>query len=190
MIVLDCFLYSWCGGFKCKGCVLPFNEETYTLRDVITKSKVESLKVKVIVNVQTELGKMLQTLHSLNTNDVQNGEAMQKTVVENGDDSVTLEDCLNLFEIPEKLGEDNEWYCPQCKAHKRAQKQLQIYRAPEILILHLKRFKGASRIFKQKLSKVVKFPLTGLDLRKYVVEEETPSKFYSQEETAQREKGE
>jgi len=47
---------------------------------------------------------------------------MQKAAVESEDDSVTLEDCLKLFEIPEKLGEDNEWYCPRCKMHKRAEK--------------------------------------------------------------------
>lgn len=34
----------------------------------------------------------------------------------------SLYDCLRMFNMPEQLDEDNEWYCPKCKEHKRAQK--------------------------------------------------------------------
>jgi ubiquitin C-terminal hydrolase len=31
--------------------------------------------------------------------------------------SITLADCLEEFEKPELLDEDNKWYCPKCKEH-------------------------------------------------------------------------
>jgi ubiquitin C-terminal hydrolase len=53
----------------------------------------------------------------------------------------SIYDCFKLFEEPEILGKDNAWYCPKCKDFVLAKKQMQIYKAPKILILCLKRFK-------------------------------------------------
>ena len=53
----------------------------------------------------------------------------------------TLTDCFQLFSQPEKLAEDNAWYCPECKDFVLATKQMEIYKAPKILILCLKRFR-------------------------------------------------
>jgi len=69
---------------------------------------------------------------------------------------------------PEKLGEDNAWFCSVCKKHLRAKKKMEIYKTPAILILQLKRFKS-SHWSKEKLSDLVKFPLQGLDLSQYVI---------------------
>lgn len=33
------------------------------------------------------------------------------------------------------------WYCSKCKEHKEATKQMAVHRLPEILIVHLKRFR-------------------------------------------------
>ncbi len=61
---------------------------------------------------------------------------------------------------------------------------MKIYRAPEILIIHLKRFKNTSGIWKGgKLTKLVEFPLQGLDITKYVVEKEPPSYYYQNNTT-------
>lgn len=53
----------------------------------------------------------------------------------------TIQQCFKLFEKPEILAEDNAWYCPKCKDLVLAKKQMQIYKAPKVLILCLKRFK-------------------------------------------------
>jgi ubiquitin C-terminal hydrolase len=53
----------------------------------------------------------------------------------------TIDECFKLFEEPEILAEDNAWYCPKCKDFVLAKKQMQIYKAPKILIVCLKRFK-------------------------------------------------
>ncbi len=55
------------------------------------------------------------------------------------------------------------WYCDVCKKHTNATKKVDIYKAPEYLILHLKRFK------KTKDKSLIRFPLEGLDMTDYVV---------------------
>lgn len=81
--------------------------------------------------------------------------------------SVSLLDCLRNFGSPEVLGEQDLWYCPQCKDHKRATKTIQIWSTGDILTIHLKRFQ-TSRSFSDKLNVVVDFPVEGLDISKFV----------------------
>jgi len=57
-------------------------------------------------------------------------------------------------------------YCPGCKEHQQASKKLDLWRLPEILIIHLKRF-SYSRYTKNKLETFVDFPIHDLDLSKY-----------------------
>ena len=44
-------------------------------------------------------------------------------------------------------GETEMWYCGKCKEHQRAYKKLDLWSAPEILILHLKRFQYAQNTY-------------------------------------------
>ena len=55
--------------------------------------------------------------------------------------SVSILDCLDMFEKEEVLGKDNEWFCPKCQDFVLAKKQMRIFKAPKILIFCLKRFK-------------------------------------------------
>ncbi|CAN6480466.1 unnamed protein product [Victoria cruziana] len=82
-------------------------------------------------------------------------------------ESVTLFSCLDAFLKEEPLGPDDMWYCPTCKEHRQATKKLDLWRLPEILVVHLKRF-SYSRYFKNKLDTFVNFPVCDLDLTKYV----------------------
>ncbi|KAK6909152.1 hypothetical protein I203_103167 [Kwoniella mangroviensis CBS 8507] len=76
---------------------------------------------------------------------------------------ITIEDCLDEFSKEETLGEDDLWYCPVCKKHQAATKKLEIYKAPDILVICIKRF-GSSRRMGDKLDNMVNFPIDGLDL--------------------------
>lgn len=55
-------------------------------------------------------------------------------------DKLTIPNLLKAFSVPEKLTEDNAWYCNKCKDHKLAKKKLTLYRTPKYLVMHLKRF--------------------------------------------------
>lgn len=66
--------------------------------------------------------------------------------------SISLDDCLDEFSKEETLGQDDLWYCPQCKKHQAATKKLDIYKAPDILVICLKRF-GSSRTMRDKVGR-------------------------------------
>lgn len=83
--------------------------------------------------------------------------------------TITLEDCLEEFCREERLGEDDLWYCPNCKKHQQATKQFQIWKVPDVLVVHLKRFSN-SRLLRDKIDAMVDFPVEGLDLSKRVGE--------------------
>ena len=75
----------------------------------------------------------------------------------------SLGDCLDEFGKPEILSENDAWYCPRCKEHRRASKTFELWKAPDILVIHLKRFSAHGR-FNNKLDVMVDFPLEGLDM--------------------------
>lgn len=81
---------------------------------------------------------------------------------------ILLEDCLNLFSKPEVLGAADSWYCPVCKEHRQATKQIELWNTPDILLIHLKRFENM-RSFSDKINETVHFPITGLDMSPFLV---------------------
>ncbi|XP_020226507.1 ubiquitin carboxyl-terminal hydrolase 8 isoform X2 [Cajanus cajan] len=83
-------------------------------------------------------------------------------------ESVSIYKCLEAFLKEEPLGPEDMWYCPTCKKPQQATKKLDLWRLPEILVVHLKRF-SYNRYFKNKLETFVDFPINDLDLSTYVV---------------------
>ncbi|XP_020583150.1 ubiquitin carboxyl-terminal hydrolase 8 [Phalaenopsis equestris] len=81
---------------------------------------------------------------------------------------VSLYACLETFLKEEPLGPEDMWYCPSCKKHQQASKKLDLWRLPEVLVIHLKRF-SYNRYTKNKLETLVDFPIKGLDLSNYIV---------------------
>ncbi|KAI2224728.1 hypothetical protein LOZ12_005579 [Ophidiomyces ophidiicola] len=71
---------------------------------------------------------------------------------------VTLNECLDEFGREEILSENDAWYCPRCKEHRRASKRFELWTVPDILVMHLKRF-SANRNFRDKLDVYVDYPL-------------------------------
>ncbi|XP_028789871.1 ubiquitin carboxyl-terminal hydrolase 8 [Neltuma alba] len=89
-------------------------------------------------------------------------------------ESVSVYRCLEAFLKEEPLGPDDMWFCPKCKKPQQATKKLDLWRLPEILVVHLKRF-SFSRYFKNKLETFVDFPINDLDLSTYVAHKNSPS---------------
>ncbi|KAL9001471.1 MAG: hypothetical protein Q9169_000046 [Polycauliona sp. 2 TL-2023] len=84
---------------------------------------------------------------------------------------VTLDDCLDEFGKAETLSENDAWYCPRCKEHRRASKKFELWSAPDILVIHLKRFSSQGRL-RDKLDVTVDFPVEALDLTRRVASQE------------------
>ncbi|KAL0095929.1 hypothetical protein J3Q64DRAFT_1705426 [Phycomyces blakesleeanus] len=81
---------------------------------------------------------------------------------------LTLNSCLDEFTKEEELSEEDLWYCPQCKAHQRATKKFDLWRLPEIMVIHLKRF-SQTRTWRDKIDELIDFPTEGLDLTERVL---------------------
>jgi ubiquitin carboxyl-terminal hydrolase 4/11/15 len=75
----------------------------------------------------------------------------------------SLADCFRAFSEEETLGENDAWYCNKCKDHVLATKKMDVWRAPDVLIIHLKRFQY-TRLWREKLDTLVDFPFEGLDM--------------------------
>ncbi|XP_010929801.2 ubiquitin carboxyl-terminal hydrolase 5 isoform X1 [Elaeis guineensis] len=80
---------------------------------------------------------------------------------------LSLYACLDAFLREEPLVPEDMWYCPKCKEQRQASKKLDLWRLPEVLVIHLKRF-SFSRSTKHKLETFVNFPIHDLDLTNYV----------------------
>ncbi|XP_042509184.1 ubiquitin carboxyl-terminal hydrolase 5 isoform X2 [Macadamia integrifolia] len=80
---------------------------------------------------------------------------------------LSLYTCLEAFLREEPLVPEDMWYCPQCKERRQASKKLDLWRLPEVLVIHLKRF-SYSRSMKHKLETFVNFPIHDFDLTNYV----------------------
>jgi ubiquitin carboxyl-terminal hydrolase 4/11/15 len=96
-------------------------------------------------------------------------EIMQKSEELNSTDEsnsahINIYDCFEQLTKPERLDEQNEWYCPKCKQFQRANKKIDIYKTPNILIIQLKRFNN-----RRKIDTTVDFPINNLDISKYVI---------------------
>ncbi|XP_007450069.1 PREDICTED: ubiquitin carboxyl-terminal hydrolase 31 [Lipotes vexillifer] len=80
----------------------------------------------------------------------------------------TLSQCFQLYTKEERLAPDDAWRCPHCKQLQQGSITLSLWTLPDVLIIHLKRFRqeGDKRM---KLQNMVKFPLTGLDMTPHVV---------------------
>ncbi|KAJ3106925.1 CSN-associated deubiquitinating enzyme Ubp12 [Physocladia obscura] len=92
---------------------------------------------------------------------------------ENVSKIIALDDCLKEFMREEIMGDDDTWYCPKCKEHKKIKKKLDIWSVPDTLVLHLKRFSQTGRGFRSmssnKIDALVDFPVNNLDLSEFVI---------------------
>lgn len=74
--------------------------------------------------------------------------------------------------IEETLSGNDKWYCGKCKDHVVATKKMEIYKIPECLIVHFKRFSHTRSSFSgssKKLNDKIDFPVDGLNMSNYVL---------------------
>ncbi|CAD6998554.1 unnamed protein product [Ceratitis capitata] len=81
--------------------------------------------------------------------------------------SVTLYDCMSSFFSADELKGDNMYSCEKCNKLRTGIKYSQILELPEVLCIHLKRFRH-DLSYSSKISSPVHFPLEGFDMRPYL----------------------
>uniref|UniRef100_A0A8C5KZP7 ubiquitinyl hydrolase 1 n=1 Tax=Jaculus jaculus TaxID=51337 RepID=A0A8C5KZP7_JACJA len=89
--------------------------------------------------------------------------------------SCTLDECFQSYTKEEQLAQDDAWRCPHCQVLQQGVVKLSLWTLPDILIIHLKRFCQVGER-RNKLSTLVKFPLSGLNMAPHVAQRSTSSK--------------
>ena len=84
-----------------------------------------------------------------------------------------LTDCLDAFSSRELLDQANPWFCPMCRKNQTASRTLSVWRYPDFLVVHLKRFVylehgPGGQAGSVKLDKKVNFPIDEIDLTPYL----------------------
>ena len=83
--------------------------------------------------------------------------------------------CLRSYCQEEMLSGDEVWKCPYCKCERVATKQIIITRAPQILVIHFKRFSASKTQSARKIHTPIEFPLHGLKMDPFVISSSSPS---------------
>lgn len=76
--------------------------------------------------------------------------------------------CLRSYCQEEMLSGDEVWRCPYCKCERVATKRIIITRAPQILVVHFKRFSASKTQSARKIHTPIDFPLHGLRMDDFV----------------------
>jgi len=77
----------------------------------------------------------------------------------------TLINCFDLYHEGEILQDDNAWYNEKTKQKQPVKKQISYWSFPKILVIDVKRFNSNNK----KNQILIDFPLTNLDLSKYMI---------------------
>ena len=94
--------------------------------------------------------------------------------VQGGEGLLSLTNCLETFCITEKLGENDKWYCKNCKNHVAAYKKMELFYLPKLLVIHLKRFASETSRYRGyggwgKNNSTIDFPINNFDPSAYLV---------------------
>lgn len=81
--------------------------------------------------------------------------------------AVSLYDCMAAFFSADELKGDNMYSCDRCKKLRNGIKYSRVLQLPEMLCIHLKRFRH-DLSYSSKIAVPVNFPLHGLDMAAYV----------------------
>uniref|UniRef100_A0A8C5E1C0 ubiquitinyl hydrolase 1 n=1 Tax=Gouania willdenowi TaxID=441366 RepID=A0A8C5E1C0_GOUWI len=106
-------------------------------------------------NIQEEVVKDAESVRSLQQQHVQQY-------------SCSLDECFQLYTKEEQLAPDDAWKCPHCQQLQQGMVKMSLWTLPDILILHLKRFRQVGER-RNKLATFVHFPLAGLDMKPHMV---------------------
>ncbi|XP_054834235.1 ubiquitin carboxyl-terminal hydrolase 43 [Eublepharis macularius] len=100
----------------------------------------------------------------------------QKQQLHQQQHSCTLDECFQLYTKEEQLAPDDAWRCPHCQVLQQGTVKLSLWTLPDILVVHLKRFRQVGEQ-RHKLTTLVHFPLRGLDMAPHVAKRSRGSKW-------------
>ncbi|XP_048242717.1 ubiquitin carboxyl-terminal hydrolase 8-like [Haliotis rufescens] len=88
----------------------------------------------------------------------------------------SLRECIQKFISPEMMTGSCKWKCPKCRVERDAVKKIDIWKLPPILLIGLNRF-VSDGMWTQKSTSYVDFPVGDLDMREYVSDPKSTTKY-------------
>uniref|UniRef100_A0A8D8U1Y6 Ubiquitin carboxyl-terminal hydrolase n=1 Tax=Cacopsylla melanoneura TaxID=428564 RepID=A0A8D8U1Y6_9HEMI len=79
-----------------------------------------------------------------------------------------LSECLKSFVEVEELAETEKYNCNNCKSKQRSTKRFWFKRLPNVLCIHLKRFRWTNAC-RTKVDTMIEFPVSSLDMSSYIL---------------------
>eukprot|EP00928_Gymnodinium_smaydae_P058208 TRINITY_DN4142_c0_g6_i1.p1 TRINITY_DN4142_c0_g6~~TRINITY_DN4142_c0_g6_i1.p1 ORF type:complete len:1022 (-),score=206.69 TRINITY_DN4142_c0_g6_i1:127-3192(-) len=169
-----------CDRRNCTGCLLPKGNARLRLRAGLLTGAVSTAKIYLALDwvdsavydqeyldsVRDQVSTLLPGEEREEAEeDVGNGSRRAS-----GSGSVPISACIDAFAQPEDLKKEfgNGIKCEKCGEVVDAVKKLEIWREPDVLILHIKRF-HFSGVHYEKLSTPVEVPYRELSLRPWIV---------------------
>lgn len=80
----------------------------------------------------------------------------------------SIADCLTSFIEVEELADTELYFCSSCKSKQKSTKRFWIRRLPNVLCLHIKRFRW-NNVFRTKIDTNITFPIRALDMSHFVL---------------------
>lgn len=135
---------DFCGQYHKDNCMLAYEDEVM-LETILSHMKYER-ELELTINWKTTAKFSSKAYDSPHWNKV-NMNAPVK-IPENSSSwlgsqstkNISIYDCLTYFSQEETLAGSDKWFCCKCKDHVPAFKKMEIYKTPEFLVVHFKRF--------------------------------------------------
>lgn len=129
-----------------------------------------SLCFDVFWDLSLPVPKKPKSHHHMRISSVFGSSSSKHSASQSDDDSASngcsLQDCLKAYTDQEFLNESDAYYCAKCKTHRAVSKKISLYRLPQVLVIHLKRF-SYSMFSRDKVNTAIKFPAQALDIADY-----------------------
>jgi len=143
----------------CLGCELPPQNQPFEL-------PMESRDANLVFAIQWNEG-AYQERHAKTLRD-KSAEQDAGGLGGGRKDVVKLTDCISAFTLKEILSENDPWYCSSCKQFRQASKKFDLWKLPDIFVVHLKRF-SYTKLWRDKINTFVDFPIEGLDVKEFTM---------------------
>jgi hypothetical protein len=132
---------DFCGQAHRDNCVLAY-EDDVTLENILSHMKYER-ELELTINWKSSAKVSFKAYDNpsfakVNLNAPAGGA--NSSWVAGSSKNISIYDCLTYFSQEETLAGSDKWYCCKCKAHVAAFKKMEIYKTPEFLVVHFKRF--------------------------------------------------
>ena len=165
------------------------NEEwVFKLLNKDTMKEIDEDGYKTVSHYKSKKDEIVRVVLEINENVTPDLKSMKRTVrtnqtdfnndVDKDDECVSLEECMRRFKQWETLDEENMWFCPKCKEHKMAKKQIGVVRFPKYLIIHFKRFRKRALMSYGKNKSKVSFPLVHISMNEIAIDCEDPPSYF------------